>query len=120
MITRKGVAFILVLVAALSLTIVATGSGAPAPLLIAVEGPQSGAQASNGVDQLRGVRLAVRQLNAHGGLWDHRKVVVVPVDDKASAASANAVALGVIAKGIHFLIGPYNSSVGVVNLPLYR
>ena len=59
MITRKGVAFILVLVAALSLTIVATGSGAPAPLLIAVEGPQSGAQASNGVDQLRGVRLAV-------------------------------------------------------------
>jgi branched-chain amino acid transport system substrate-binding protein len=89
-------------------------------LKIAVEGPQSGAQASNGRDQLRGVRLAVRQLNAHGGLWDRRKVVVVPADDKADAASADAVALGVIAKGIHFVIGPYNSSVGLVNLPIYR
>ena len=41
-------------------------------------------------------------------------------DDKASAANARAVALGVIAKGIHFVIGPYNSSVGLVNLSLYR
>jgi branched-chain amino acid transport system substrate-binding protein len=94
--------------------------GAPAPLQIAIESPQSGEQASNGLDQLRGVQLAVRQLNALGGLWDRRKVVAFPADDKADAASANAVALGVIAKGIHFVIGPYNSSVGLVNLPTYR
>jgi branched-chain amino acid transport system substrate-binding protein len=120
MISRTGVAFLLALAACLSLAVVASGSGAPAPLLIAVEGPQTGAQKSNGLDQLRGVRLAVKQLNAYGGLWDGRKVVVFAADDKANAADAKAVARGVIAKGIHFVIGPYNSSVGVANLGLYR
>ena len=90
------------------------------PLLIAVEGPQSGEQAGNGLDQLRGVRLAVKQLNAHGGLWNGRKVAVFPADDRGNEANAKAVARRVIRKGIHFLIGPYNSSVGIANLPLYR
>ncbi len=122
MIGRKGVALLLALAAGLSFSVVATATaaGSPAPLLIAVEGPQSGTQASNGLDQLRGVQLAVRQLNAYGGLWDGRKVVVFAGDDKASSADAKAVALRVVANGIHFVIGPYNSSVGVVNLPVYR
>ena len=106
--------------ASLVLACTAAGSGSTAPLLIAVEGPQSGAQAANGVDQLRGVRLAVNQLNARGGLWDGRKVAVFAADDKADAANAKAVARQVIAKRIGFVIGPYNSSVGIANLPLYR
>ncbi len=100
--------------------VAALAAGAPPPLVIAVEGPQSGAQASNGLDQLRGVELAVKQLDAYGGLWDGRKVVVYAADDKANAAAAKAVALQVVNKGIHFVVGPYNSSVGVANLPLYR
>ena len=107
--------------ALLASTALAGGGGSTAtPLLLAVEGPQSGAQAANGVDQLRGVRLAVNQLNARGGLWDGRKVAVFAADDKADAAGAKAVARQVIAKGIRFVIGPYNSSVGIENLPLYR
>jgi branched-chain amino acid transport system substrate-binding protein len=102
------------------LIVPSAGVSAPPPLVIAVEGPQSGEQASNGLDQLRGVRLAVSQLNAHGGLWDGRRVVVYAADDKADAARARSVARRVIARGIHFLIGPYNSSVGIANLGLYR
>jgi branched-chain amino acid transport system substrate-binding protein len=98
----------------------ARSSTASSPLLIAVEGPQSGEQATNGLDQLRGVRLAVRQLNAQGGLWDGRKVAVFPVDDKGDAAEAKRVARQVVAKRIGFLIGPYNSSVGIANLGFYR
>ena len=98
----------------------AAGSGSTGPLVIAVEGPQSGPQAANGIDQLRGVRLAVNQLNARGGLWDGRKVTVFAADDKADAAKAKAVARQVIARGIRFVIGPYNSSVGIANLALYR
>jgi branched-chain amino acid transport system substrate-binding protein len=104
----------------LLLAATAAGSASSRPLLIAVEGPQSGSQAANGLDQLRGVRLAVRQLNAHGGLWDGRKVAIFAADDKGDAANAKAVARRVIGKGIRFLIGPYNSSVGIANLPLYR
>jgi branched-chain amino acid transport system substrate-binding protein len=111
---------IIALASGLSLASAAASSGSSAPLVIAVEGPQSGAQAANGVDQLRGVRLAVSQLNAHGGLWDGRKVAVFAADDKADAASAKAVARQVIAKRIRFVVGPYNSSVGIANLPLYR
>src|SRR5262249_42520854 len=73
-----------------------------------------------GLDQLRGVQLAVSQLNAHGGLWNGRRVALYLADDKADASRAKSVARRVIAKGIHFVIGPYNSSVGLANLPLYR
>jgi len=110
----------LVVTACLALLLATGSSGSARPLLIAVEGPQSGAQAANGVDQLRGVRLAVRQLDAGGGLWDRRKVAVYAADDQADATKAKAVARQVIAKGIRFVIGPYNSSVGLENLALYR
>jgi branched-chain amino acid transport system substrate-binding protein len=116
----KRVAWPLGLAVCASLVVSTAGASALPPLVIAVEGPQSGAQAANGLDQLRGVRLAVRQLDRHGGLWDGRKVLVYAADDKGEAADAQAVARGVIAKGIHFLIGPYNSSVGLANLGLYR
>jgi branched-chain amino acid transport system substrate-binding protein len=111
---------LLVLAGCLSLLSSAAGSGSTAPLLIAVEGPQTGEQAANGLDQLRGVRLAVGQLNARGGLWDGRKVAIFAADDRGQAKMAKAVARKVIAKGIRFVIGPYNSSVGIANLALYR
>jgi ABC-type branched-subunit amino acid transport system substrate-binding protein len=97
----------------------AAAPSSPEPLVIAVEGPQSGGQASNGLDQLRGVQLAVRQVNAHGGVLD-RPVRIVKADDLGSAARARPVARAVIAQGIGFVIGPYNSSVGLQNLSLYR
>jgi ABC-type branched-subunit amino acid transport system substrate-binding protein len=109
-----------VIAGCVSLLLTVGGSGSTGPLLIAVEGPQSGEQAANGLDQLRGARLAVRQLNARGGLWDGRKVAILPADDKGDAANAKAVVRQVIARGVRFVIGPYNSSVGISNLPLYR
>ena len=117
---RRRFAFLVALAGFLSLVAVGSGSGSRVPLLIAVEGPQSGAQASNGLDQLRGVRLAVSQLNAAGGLWDGRRVALLPADDEGDAVRAKAVARRVIARGIRFVIGPYNSSVGLANLSLYR
>src|SRR5438552_19215031 len=97
--TGKRVAWLLALGACVALVVPTTGSSALMPLVIAVEGPQSGEQASNGFDQLRGVRLAV--LDAHGGLRDGRTVVVYAADDRGDAADAKAVARRVIAKGIH-------------------
>src|SRR5439155_2000892 len=64
--------------------------------------------------------LAVRQLNAAGGLWGGRKVAVYAADDKGDRANAKSVARQVAAMGIRFVIGPYNSSVGIANLAVYR
>jgi ABC-type branched-subunit amino acid transport system substrate-binding protein len=112
--------------AGLALSAPALGAPSPsaapdpaAPLVIAVESPQSGVQASNGLDMLRGVRLAARQVNAHGGVLG-RQVQVFAADDTGDSAVAQPLARRVIAKGIRFVIGPYNSSVGLENLPLYR
>src|SRR4051812_1116539 len=69
----------------------AAAPASPEPLVIAVEGPQSGGQASNELDQLRGVQLAVRQVNAHGGVLD-RPVRIVKADDRGSATRAKPVA----------------------------
>lgn len=121
----SGPARLLMLTGALALSAAFAGTAAPMtsdanePLVIAVESPQSGDQASNGLDQLRGVQLAVAQANAHGGVLG-RRVEIHRADDKGDATTAKAVAQKVIAKGIGFVIGPYNSSVGIENLPLYR
>jgi branched-chain amino acid transport system substrate-binding protein len=120
MLARRHLVSLLVLAGGLALATSAAGSASPAPLLIGVEGPQSGEQAPNGLDQLRGVRLAVAQLNARGGLWDGRKVAIYAADDKGESTIAKAVARQVIAHAIGFVIGPYNSSVGIANLALYR
>lgn len=102
----------------------ATAAAAPPPsgadpLVVAVEAPISGPQASNGRDQVRGALLAARHQNARGGVLG-RRVVIHRVDDRGEAARARAAARGVIARGVRFVIGPYNSSVGLVNLPIYR
>lgn len=87
-------------------------------ITIAVEGPLTGQQASNGQDMLRGVRLAVQQYNAKGGYYG-RKVQIVQANDQANPDLARSVANKVIQGPAVAVVGPYNSSVGLVNLPLY-
>lgn len=91
---------------------------ASAPIVIAVEAPLSGSQAANGQDMLRGVKLAVREVNAAGGVLG-RTVKIVSVDDQANPDLAQASVNTAKKAGAVAVIGPYNSSVGVINLPLY-
>jgi branched-chain amino acid transport system substrate-binding protein len=105
-------------VAAMGLGALAATASGSSPIKIAVEAPLSGSQSSNGLDMLRGVQLAVRQVNAHNGVLG-RKVKIVRADDKGDQANAKRVARRVIRKKAVAVIGPYNSSVGILNLPIY-
>jgi len=87
-------------------------------ITIAYEGPLTGDQAANGRDMLRGVQLAVREYNAAGGFYG-RKVRLVKANDKANPGIAKSVARRVINGPAVAVVGPYNSSVGILNLPLY-
>jgi branched-chain amino acid transport system substrate-binding protein len=89
-----------------------------APIKIAVEAPLTGSQSSNGLDMLRGVQLAVREANA-GKRVLGRRVEIVRANDKGDRANARRVARRAIRKNVAAVIGPYNSSVGIVNLPIY-
>lgn len=96
----------------------AAQAGDVSDLVIAVEVPLTGPQASNGRDMLRGVRLAARQANAAGGVLGQR-VRIVAIDDQADPDQARASVAAARRAEAVAVIGPYNSSVGVINLPLY-
>ncbi|TEX50424.1 MAG: hypothetical protein B7C55_10535 [Actinomycetales bacterium mxb001] len=105
-----------------SFTVASPAGGAPAgsvdPIVIAVEAPLTGSQSSNGKDMLRGVKLAVAQQNARGGVLG-RPVQIVRIDDRADADYALASVDKAVAARAIAIIGPYNSSVGVINLSAY-
>jgi ABC-type branched-subunit amino acid transport system substrate-binding protein len=96
----------------------AGAKGAPSVGTIAIDGPMTGEQASTGIDMANGAQLAVDQINAAGGV-DGVKLTLVKVDDGATAAGGIRAAHKAIAARAFAVVGPFNSSVGVVNLPLY-
>jgi branched-chain amino acid transport system substrate-binding protein len=93
-------------------------AAAPRPIIIALEAPLTGEQSANGLDMYRGARLAVDQVNARGGVLG-RPVRLIKANDQANPDLALTVAKRVNKAGAVAVIGPYNSSVGVINLPYY-
>ena len=87
-------------------------------VVVAVEAPMSGEGREDGLDQLRGVELAARQANAEGGILG-RKILVIRADDQGMPGLALPTFRRVARARADALIGPYNSSVGVINLPFY-
>jgi branched-chain amino acid transport system substrate-binding protein len=93
----------------------ATHSG---EIVIALEAPLTGEQSNNGKDQLRGAQLAAMQINAAGGVLG-KKLKIVGIDDQANPDEAKAAVTAAKRAGADAVVGPYNSGVGVVNLPIY-
>jgi ABC-type branched-subunit amino acid transport system substrate-binding protein len=95
------------------------GAASQGPIKVAVEGPMTGTQSSTGIDMLHGAQLAVSKINAAGGVLG-RNLQIVVVNDKAKPSVAVSVAKRAIAQGASAVVGPFNSAVGVKNLPTYR
>lgn len=94
-------------------------AGDATPIVIALEGPLTGSQASNGQDMLRGAQLAAIQVNEQGGVLG-RPVRIVGIDDQGDPALARQAVRDAVAAGAVAVVGPYNSSVGVKNLALFE
>jgi len=105
-----------------SLGVAATTAVAPRArhdaIIVAVEAPMSGEGAQDGLDQLRGVQLAAREVNAEGGVLG-RRVKVVRADDEGDPDLALSTFRHVARVNADAVIGPYNSSVAVLNLRSY-
>lgn len=102
----------------LALALTACGGGSSKSTEIIVEGPMSGPQAATGTDMRNAAQLAVDQANASGGILG-RKIKLVSGDDKADPSAGEKVAKQAVKDGDFAVIGPYNSSVGIVNLKTY-
>jgi branched-chain amino acid transport system substrate-binding protein len=95
----------------LALGLVAAGACTEAaqPLRIGAVYPLSGTQGSGGVDELRGVHVAVELINADGGV-DGRPVELVPVDVPSGDAAPGAIE-ALAAEGIETVLGSYGSTI---------
>ncbi len=112
-------AALIVALASAGAWVVSPAAAAPRPVRIAVEGPMSGEEASTGLDMLRGAKLAAARLNAAGGVLG-RRVTLVAGDDRADPATGAKLARRLVRSGVSAVIGPFNSSVGLQALPIYR
>ena len=122
MVTRSRIAATVLAAVGLTAAVLATipaAAGDKGTIVIALEAPLTGSQASNGKDMLRGAQLAAMQVNARGGVLG-RTIKIVGVDDKADPALGAQAVQKAKAAGAIAVIGPYDSSVGLVNLSLYE
>jgi branched-chain amino acid transport system substrate-binding protein len=71
--------------------------------------PLSGTQGSGGIEEFRGVRLAVDLINGDGGI-DGKKVDLVPLDVPAADAVPGAIEM-LDEKGVDLVLGSYGSTI---------
>lgn len=88
-------------------------------LKIGVCGPLTGDQAKMGNDILNGVKLAVEEWNAKGGILG-RKIEILPGDDRHDPKEANAVAHKMVNDGVVAVIGHFNSSCSIPASQIYH
>src|SRR5918911_1937722 len=95
------------------------GGGTKGTIKIGVELPESGAEASNGIPTLNGVKFAVQQQGSINGF----KLEVANKDDAPAGkhdpqVGANNVRALVADSAVLGIIGPFNSSVAKAEIPI--
>ncbi len=95
---------------AFALAAIASGcTSSPSPIRVGAVYPLSGSQGPGGLDEFRGVRLAVGLVNAEGGV-DGRPVELEALDVPGADAAPDAIAT-LADRGIRLVLGSYGSSV---------
>ncbi len=89
------------------------------PIRIGVIGPFSGPSSDFGVPMLRGVQLAVEEINAVGGFLG-RPLVLVVRDDQASPAVGLTQSRALVAEKVAAVIGFCNTGVAVASLDVFQ
>ena len=91
---------------------------APPPIVIGTTISETGPLATDAEYQLKGIKLGIAEVNAHGG-WLGRKVVLKYYDDKSSPGAAVRLYQRLITLDkVNLLLGPYSSLVTVAVAPL--
>ncbi|KAF0221027.1 MAG: hypothetical protein FD174_740 [Geobacteraceae bacterium] len=86
---------------------------------IGAAGQLTGPEAVFGADMLNGVKLAVEEWNAKGGVLG-KKIELVPGDDQAEPRQAVAVANKFVTEGVAGVVGHFNSSCSIPASDVYH
>lgn len=82
------------------------------PLKIALITSESGPFSAMGVDAANGIRFAVEEINARGGV-DGREVIIATGDDESTPDAGRRVAEKLVRDGHPFIIGPITSAISL-------
>lgn len=82
------------------------------PVKIALVTSKSGAFATMGADVANGIKFAVEEANAKGGI-DGRKIVLAEGDDESTPDAGRRVAEKLAREGHNLIIGPITSSISL-------
>jgi branched-chain amino acid transport system substrate-binding protein len=93
-------------------------SAANAQIKIATAGPMTGQYASFGEQMRRGAEMAVRDINAAGGVMG-KKLVLEIGDDACDPKQAVAVANSLVSKGVVFVAGHFCSGSSIPASDVY-
>ena len=86
---------------------------------LGVAGVHSGELAPYGISGLRGVEVAVRQINAQGGVWG-RSLEIIVEDDLCKPREAATIATKLVVRGVHAVIGHICSGATLAALEIYN
>jgi branched-chain amino acid transport system substrate-binding protein len=86
---------------------------------VAVVGPITGSNAALGEQMKRGAEMAVKDINAQGGVLG-KKLVLEVADDACDPKQAVAAANDVVGKGVVFVAGHYCSSASIPASSVYH
>ena len=113
------VAAVIALAAGSAVAIAPASNAAAKVVTIGYQGPLTGEEAQVGIDELNGVKYAVKLFNAKNkGKFS---VKIVSVDDQGSGTEAAKVAPGTASnKKIIGLVGPAYSGATIASLPYYK
>lgn len=75
----------------------------------------SGEVSSYGQTEANGAKLAVKEINAAGGI-DGKKIEIVEKDNKSATAEAATVATSLTSEGVNVIIGPATSGASAASL----
>lgn len=95
------------------------GERTPGEILIGVAGPMTGDQSKLGGDLERGVRVAVDEWNARGGIMG-REIRLEVGDDQHDPKQAVSIANKMVNLGIVGMVGHFNSSASIPASSVYH
>ena len=113
------VAAVIALAAGSAVAVAPASNAAAKTVTIAYQGPLTGEEAQVGIDELNGVKYAVKLFNAKNkGKY---VVKIVSIDDQGSGTEAAKVAPGAASnKKILGIVGPAYSGATIASLPFYK
>ena len=113
---RTGI--VAMLITGLSLTISGCQNGGGDEILIGHYGSLTGSQATFGISTDNGIKMAIEELNAAGGI-NGRKVKLVTYDDKGEAREASTAVTRLVTKdGVVAVIGEVASGLSLAAAPI--